>query len=461
MRLIYTLKNSPAFLCLLGLLLLQEAAAQVCGAPGTTLYGLDGNGAIYPINNTNGVVSGRINPAYPGNAPSSPNAMGYSPTSNRFYFFKRNEDQPTPEFVSFNVATNNYTILASCPSTANIKTGCVNANATGYYCIDANANLYFYRFTSNQWRLITNTFIDQWGTNVTATLSAHSSGDIAIDGAGNLWFLCSDNATYGLYRINGPLPTTAVASLVARQQIAPTTPTPNGNTFAGVAFGPTGQMFLSQYGSDRLYRMNTNLTLSLIGNTSTSGVGHDLTSCVFPLAALATDLTNFTVEARGSQQAFVSWTSTNEQQKGYFVEFSTDAENWQTLGYVESNGNVSAENKYSFVSSTVVNGRNYYRLRYVGFDGEYSYSQVKSIDIKHNNQVAIGPNPTRDHLVVKNYMSASSKGFVYDINGRLIKEFTVNKGINVIPMNNALPGTYLIRVIGQHGELFHEKILKE
>jgi hypothetical protein len=248
---------------------------------------------------------------------------------------------------------------------------------------------------------------------------------------------------------------------VARQQIAPTTPTPNGNTFAGVAFGPTGQMYLSQYGSDRLYRMNTNLTLSLIGNTSISGVGHDLTSCVFPLAALATDMTSFTVEAKGSQQTLVSWTTTNEIYKGYFVEFSADAEKWRTLGYIEGNGNSSTENKYSFISSSLASGRNYYRLRYVGYDGEYSYSQVKSIDIKHNNQVSIGPNPTKGDLTIRNNMRTATKGFVFDITGKLVKEALLNRGLNTISINHVPPGTYLIRVLGENGEFYHEKIIKE
>ncbi len=456
------MKHSPTLICLLSFLFIQKvASAQICATPATTLYGLDGNGFIYPINNTTAAVSPRINPAYPGNAPSSPNAMGYNPSNGRFYYFKRNADQATEEFVSFAPATNTYTILNSCPSTLNIKTGCVNANATGYYCIDANANLYYFRFAGSMWRLITSTFYDQWGNNVTATLAAHSSGDVAMDGWGNLWFLCSDAATYGLYRIDGPLPTNSVASITIRQRVAPTTPTPTGNSFAGIAFSPTGQMYLSQFGDDRLYRMNNNFSLTLIGTFNTSGVGVDLTSCVFPMIALASDLVSLNVESRGSQQTLISWTAVNEQQKGYFVEYSSDAENWKTLGYLESSGNSTGQGKYSFTSSSVVGGRNYYRLKYVGYDGQYSYSEVKFIDVKYNNQVAIGPNPTKGDLQVRSNMNRSTKIFVFDLTGKLIKESILNRGLNTISINHAPPGTYLIRVPGENGELFHEKIIKE
>jgi hypothetical protein len=119
---------------------------------------------------TTGVVGARINPAFTGNAPAGSNAIGYNPGNGRFYFFKRNADQTPQEFVSYNPSTNLYSLLASCPSTLNIRTGCVSPKGDGYYCIDASANLYFYRFSSNQWKFITNTYIDQFGNSVAATL---------------------------------------------------------------------------------------------------------------------------------------------------------------------------------------------------------------------------------------------------------------------------------------------------
>ena len=145
-----TLKHSPFLICVC-VLFTQLSFAQVCSSPATTVYGLDDVGGIYPITVATAAVGARINPAYTGNAPSSSNAMGYDPGSGKFYYFKRNADQAPQEFVSFNPATNTYTYLTSCPSTNNIKTGAVSADGQGYYCIDAAAVLYFYRFSSDKW----------------------------------------------------------------------------------------------------------------------------------------------------------------------------------------------------------------------------------------------------------------------------------------------------------------------
>ena len=229
--------------------------SSVCSDPAGVIYGMDNNGGIFPITVATGAVGARINPAYPGNAPAASNAIGYNPGNGRFYYFKRNADNAPQEFVSFNPATN--TLRYSCKLSNNKQhqnrmRGC---RRVGYYCIDAAANLYFYRFTSNSWKTITSTYFNQFGTNVTATMAALSSGDIAQDGWGDLWFLCSSTTNYGLYYFRGALPVNPVASLNIVEKIPPTTLTPGGANFAGIGFNPTGQIYLSQSG-DKLYRLN-------------------------------------------------------------------------------------------------------------------------------------------------------------------------------------------------------------
>jgi len=459
MRLICTLKRPPFLICVC-LLLTQVSLAQVCSSPATVIYGMDDVGGIYPITSATGAVGARINPAYTGNAPSSSNAMGYNPANGRFYYFKRNADQAPQEFISFNPATNTYAALASCPTTNNIKTGAVTINGIGYYCIDDAANLYFYRFSSNQWKLITSTYYDQWGTNVTATLAAHSSGDIAFDGWGDLWFLCSSTTQYGLYQFPGTLPVSAVASLNIKQKVAPTTATPNGASFAGIAFNPTGQIYLSQYGDNRLYRLNNNLTLTLMGTFTTGGVGIDLTSCIMPFAALAINEIDLKVQSRNAQEVLISWSSPNKDVKGYFIEYSSDAENWKTLAYIENNPGTDLS-KYTYNNFITTNGRHYYRIKQVGFDGASLYSTVKYIDIKMNDLVSIGPNPTNGIFQINNSLMLFSKITILSVSGQVLQQSTMKKGINTFNMSSYPTGTYLVRLVSDNGQTIHQKIMKE
>ncbi len=459
MRLIRTLKQSPFVVCV-SLLFTQLGYSQVCSNPAGVIYGMDNNGGIFPVTVATAVVGARINPAYPGNAASASNAIGYNPSNGRFYYFKRNADNAPQEFVSFNPSTNTYTILTDCPTTNNIRTGCVNVNGTGYYCLDAAANLYFYRISSNTWKVITNKFFDQFGTNVSATLAALSSGDMACDGWGNLWLLCSSTTNYGLYLLSAPLPVAAVASLTIKQKIAPTTLTPLGANFAGIGFSPTGEIYVSQSG-DKLYRLNTDHSLTLLGTFTTAGVGGDLTSCNFPMAALAANNQQLTVASIGADQVLITWSSENQSAKGFFVEYSKDAENWTTLGFIESNNTQLTSTKYSYTYSASTSGRYYYRIKQVGQDGQMVYSQVKFIDLQSNTPVSIGPNPTRGTIKVNNNMNAFTSISIMDVSGKVLRELQLGKGLNSVALTGYPSGTYIIRMQAENGLSHYEKIIKE
>jgi hypothetical protein len=458
MRLIRTLKLSPITLCLL-LLCTQNIQAQICTNPANVIYGMDVNGAIYPITVATGAVGARINPAFGGNAPASANAMGYNSTNKKFYFFKRNADMAPQEFVSYDPVANTYAYLASCPTTLNIKTGCVNSNSTGYYCIDANAVLYYYRFSSNQWKVITSTYFNQWGTNITAILAAHSAGDIAMDGWGDLWFLCSSTTSYGLFEFRGSLPVAAVASITLIQKIPPTTPTPTGFSFAGIAFNPSGQIYLSTIGDDNLYRLNNDLTLTFLGGLTVANAGTDLTSCNFPMAVLSVNWETFTVESKDDQQISLSWTAMNENVKGFLVEMSKDGETWQSLAFVESNSQL-LQGKYQYIYSSALTGKYYFRIKQVGVSGEYSYSQVKLIDMK-STFASVGPNPTKGLIRINNDANAFSSIVIFDLAGQLINHTALSKGLNSINIAQLPTGTYMLRLVGASGQMQYEKIIKE
>ncbi|HLY69657.1 MAG TPA: hypothetical protein VKR53_08000, partial [Puia sp.] len=163
-------------------LCITQVNAQICSDPINVIYGMTNSGFIYPINVNTGVVGAALNPAYTGNAPSSANAVGYNTQNGKFYYFKRNFPSTPQEFVSFDPSTNTYTVLAVSPVTANVNSGCVDFNGTGYYCIDQNGNLCYYKIATNSWTLITSNFVDGLGNSLTSNITTYASGDIAIDG---------------------------------------------------------------------------------------------------------------------------------------------------------------------------------------------------------------------------------------------------------------------------------------
>ena len=79
--------------------------------------------------------------------------------------------------------------------------------------------LYFYNIPLNTWTLITQDLKNSSGTNI-ANIITLNSGDMAFDGSDNLWLLCSNTSNHALYKIDAPVPTTAVASVLVDTIIA-------------------------------------------------------------------------------------------------------------------------------------------------------------------------------------------------------------------------------------------------
>ena len=73
---------------------------------------------------------------------------------------------------------------------------------------------------------------------------------MAFDGAGNLWIMLSKASQYALYKIAAPVPTTAVASVTAKQIIV-NRATPIGVSFTGMAFNSAGTLYLTTGGVGR------------------------------------------------------------------------------------------------------------------------------------------------------------------------------------------------------------------
>ena len=118
-----------------------------------------------------------------------------------FYYFNVNPGSGgTQKFVSYayNALLNSwsYSTLAASPTTATVHAGCVSFNGLGYYCTDVNGKLYYYNILLNTWTTITSNIVDQFGNSVSTEIQNQNSGDMAIDGLGNLWIVTSSGSNW-------------------------------------------------------------------------------------------------------------------------------------------------------------------------------------------------------------------------------------------------------------------------
>jgi hypothetical protein len=395
--------------------------------------------------------------------------MGYNPLNGKYYFFKRNTSTAPQEFMSFDPATNLYAMLASSPAGAGniINLGCVNSSGLGYYCLDAFGALYYYSVAANTWTTICSNIKNQSGTTLSSIIGAGSLnryyGDLAFDGNGNLWLLISGAADYGLYKISGPLPVSAVANLTATQIIAPNTASPAG-TFGGMAFSGTGAMYLSSNSpNNKLYTLSAINTLSFVTNLGVDGIGNDLTSCNFPLGVLAADWIKLSATVSAENSLLLNWNilaSTNGS--GYAVEHSADGIAWNEIYFAFKKPDDLAA-AYTFSQSSLAGGIHYYRIRKTDTNGTVAYSAVEKVKAGPHASISIWPNPVQEVLKVQDMEMGSGTGqaFIYDQAGRVIRQSVIKTGVNTIQVQSLRAGAYFVRVQLSHGETVNQKFVKQ
>lgn len=473
MKLKTTLKCENSLVILLTAVCLftfQNASAQisaVCTDPDNIIYGLTGSGEIREIN-VNTAASGSVvkNTTYTGNSPNKANGMGYNYVDGKFYYFKRNVGSTPNEFVSFHPATGTVTMLATTTCAAEVHTGCVSSSGTGYYTIDVDGNLNYYNITTDSWTFITSTIVDQDGNDVDAVVRSQNAGDMSIDGWGNIWLVTSSSSNYGLYRFPANLPTTPVASFTVTRVIDPSASTPTGQSFAGIAFNPTGQIYMATKSGNRLYRLENNLALTFVGTLGSSDLGNDLTSCSFPYKILPVLWKEFSATLARNNQITLNWEVYEQNNQGYYVEQSLDGVNWNSLGFVSAENNPNDLSQYSFTTMGTNAGNIYFRLRTTDKTGRNGFSDVRMLTMpKANNQlIAVWPNPARENIQVSNLAEEGTpfqKARLFDLNGQILIEKQLQPGLNTISLSTLKTGTYVLSMIATNGTTQTQKIIKQ
>ncbi|HUR12159.1 MAG TPA: T9SS type A sorting domain-containing protein, partial [Flavitalea sp.] len=319
----------------------------------------------------------------------------------------------------------------------------------------------------NTWTTITNNVRNQFGTTMASIIDIMGLqrwyGDLAIDGLGNMWMVISGNNDFGLFKITAPLPTTPVASLTARQMLAPTTPSPAGS-FGGIAFNSTGQMLMSSNSpSNKLYRMNDDYTLTLLSNLAMDGIGNDLTSCNFPMGVLAASWVSFEANLRDASTVNLSWNIFESANvSGYTIEHSMNGTNWEQLAYIQKTGNDISRN-YSWSQTNLLNGTHYYRIRKNEFNGNVAYSSIKKLSVSSGNSIMIWPNPAQDVLKVQDAATTNRNNelFIYDQSGRLASQTVLKPGVNSINIHSLPAGSYFVRIKNEYGGVTNQKFVKQ
>ncbi|MEM7573189.1 MAG: PQQ-dependent sugar dehydrogenase [Bacteroidota bacterium] len=158
-------------------------------------------------------------------------------------------------------------------------------------------------------------------------------------------------------------------------------------------------------------------------------------------------------------QVQLNWqTATESSNWGFFVERSWDGQNFEDIGFVP--GQNLANANYTFFDDSPINGRNYYRLRQLDFDGQVDYSPIREVYFRGQLTVEVFPNPCRDELRFSGEFRAASQLQLYDQLGRQIRVQNF-EGLPLI-VEGLAAGSYRLLLFNSEQELlFITQFIKE
>jgi len=244
---------------------------------------------------------------------------------------------------------------------------------------------------------------------IVGAASENGFGSLFTDGNGNLY--AKGNTTGNLYQIDIPTSTTATSVQA---------------TLIG----------------------NIGVTASNIPSGSTLyGDNNDGTGCLVSSKSLPITLQSFTVNANGNT-ASVQWTTTMEiNNKGFYVERSTDGQNWQDITFVASkaeNGNSSTPLHYQYTDQKPQQGYNYYRLKQISLNGAATFSGVQSV-LFSNIGTRVYPNPTNGTLHVT--VGASGTYRLVNAGGVVALKGSLQSGNNLLNVTGLTSGIYFMQIV--------------
>ncbi|WP_347158156.1 beta strand repeat-containing protein [Pontibacter chitinilyticus] len=172
---------------------------------------------------------------------------------------------------------------------------------------------------------------------------------------------------------------------------------------------------------------------------------------------LPVELVYFTAVVQNNQVQLQWKTASEENNKEFEVQRSTEGKTFVTIGTVKGSGTTTIEQLYSFTDNTPVLETTYYQLKQVDFDGHYALSKVVSVSptgIAREQELQVYPNPFTTELNITVTAKASGEATVrlFDLQGRVVHtgKVQLQPGINELklPMNLIRRGVYILKLQG-------------
>jgi len=163
---------------------------------------------------------------------------------------------------------------------------------------------------------------------------------------------------------------------------------------------------------------------------------------------LPVNLVNFSVQTYNNT-ALLKWNTVTEQNsKDYLVERSPDGINFSVIGFVVTKNN-TAGSQYTYTDLVPLRGTNFYRLKSLDTDNNFSYSDTRMLLFDPaGNLVIIYPVPAKDFITIKNFFKGNQLAIsITDLSGRPLHRSVHPAGQQIsIPVVELSTGIYMVTI---------------
>ena len=171
---------------------------------------------------------------------------------------------------------------------------------------------------------------------------------------------------------------------------------------------------------------------------------------------LAMRLLSFNVLKEG-KKATLNWAVEKEESLSYYsIERSNDGENFYSIGRLASI-NTSGVHTYRFSDESPISGFDFYRLKMMEANGNFSYSPIRKINFENANLVIIYPNPSNGKFMVDFGKSVDSKTYSIVIRNVLSQKVfetkTSQQKIEIKLKGQTKKGIYFVEIKNEAQEI--------
>ena len=203
----------------------------------------------------------------------------------------------------------------------------------------------------------------------------------------------------------------------------------------------------------------TGISNSHIANNSTKYITIASANAATPLPI---ELITFDAKLNAKRTVDLTWTTETEINNDYFiVEKSMDLQSWETIKKVDAAGNSSLLINYATIDENPYYGMNYYRLKQVDFDGQISYSEIRSVNLDATESITVYLEPSNSNLIIQNKGIEEKQIQLINEVGQAVEitKISTSKDLIQYDTSKLTNGVYYVLVVEENAKLVYKLVI--